>query len=132
MFANTKRQKRSKQKITIYIFVLGIVMCIMFFSIFLYFFKKTSFISPLGKIDNNIAMVEEKLKEKNIPFSHVLALSNSVYQVNIPDNRDIKLSSVKDIDKQISSLQRILNQLTIEGKQFKSIDFRFSEPVVSF
>jgi len=34
--------------------------------------------------------------------------------------------------QQIASLQRILRALTIEGKSFKNIDFRFKEPIISF
>jgi len=42
------------------------------------------------------------------------------------------ISSKKNIDEQISSLQRILRELTIDDRPFKSIDFRFEKPVVEF
>jgi hypothetical protein len=61
----------------------------------------------------------------------VTALDSS-YSVNIPNNGQVILSGDKDINSQIASLQRILIQLTIEGKTFKNIDFRFSEPTISF
>lgn len=90
------------------------------------------FISPLGKVKNDLAIIERSLKEKKISFSQVVRLSDLTYLIDIPNNGQVKLSSVKDIGKQITSLQRILVELTIEGKLFKSIDFRFEEPVVSF
>ena len=75
--------------------------------------------------------VRKDLKDQNIPFSSV-AISDYSYLVNIQNNGQVILSQNKDIEKQIASLQRILIQLTIEGKTFKSVDFRFVEPTISF
>lgn len=83
-------------------------------------------------MNSDVAMVEKSLREKNIAFSQVLALSDSTYRINIPNNGQVKLSQTLDISKQIASLQRILVALTIEGKPFKSIDLRFKEPIISF
>ncbi len=132
MSLNPRKLRHFKRIFTAYVLLFGILGCTVFYLISLDFFKKPLFISPVGKSEKEISTVERKLKEKNISFSQILSLSNSVYLVNLPDNRQIKLSSAKDIDKQISSLQRILRELTIEGKLFKSIDFRFSEPVILF
>ena len=90
------------------------------------------FISPLGKASIDVKKVEKILKDNNVLFSQVHILSDSSYGINIPNNGQIRFSSQKDITKQVASLQRILRELTIEGKQFKSIDFRFEEPIVSF
>ncbi|MDP2637855.1 MAG: hypothetical protein Q8P26_02245 [Candidatus Levybacteria bacterium] len=65
-------------------------------------------------------------------FSEVVVLGDSSYIVSFPKSGQARLSSQKDIGEQVSSLQRILRQLTIEGKSFENIDFRFKEPVVSF
>lgn len=86
----------------------------------------------MGASNSDRAKVEKILKDKNILFSQVFVLSDSSYMVNIPNNGQVRLSSQKNIDNQISSLQRILRELTIEGKPFKSIDFRFEEPIVSY
>lgn len=104
----------------------------MFVLNFFFLSKRPLFISPLGKIESYTAIIEKSLKEKNISFSQVLTLPDSTYAVNIVNNGQVKLSSTKDINEQISSLQRILIQLTIDGKPFKSIDFRFEEPIISF
>lgn len=84
--------------------------------------------------ENNIDTenVQKVLKDNNILFSQVLVLSDLSYEVTIPNNGQVRLSSQKNINKQITSLQRILRELTIEGKQFKIIDFRFDEPIISF
>jgi len=85
----------------------------------------------MGKANTDLTSVEKILKKNNISFSKV-ALSNNSYLVDIQNNGQVRFSQNKDINKQIASLQRILIQLTIEGKSFKSIDFRFSEPIISF
>lgn len=89
------------------------------------------FISPVGDSNVNIASIEKLLRESNIAFAKV-TLSGMTYLVDILNNGQVRFSSQKDLVSQISSLQRILKQLTIEGKTFKSIDFRFNEPIISF
>ena len=85
----------------------------------------------MSKPGIDLVSVEKILKDNNISFSAVTTLDSS-YSVNIPNNGLVILSGDKDINSQIASLQRILIQLTIEGKTFKNIDFRFSEPTISF
>jgi len=130
MSINPRKQRSFKKKIIAYVFLL-ILFSLSFF-LYSFFSRQRTFISPLGKNNTDITKVERLLKEKNILFSQVLVLSDSSYNVSIPSNGKIRLSSQKNIDKQISSLQRILRALTIEGKPFKSIDFRFEEPIISF
>lgn len=90
------------------------------------------FISPLSKANTpDLVSVEKILKDKNISYTEVTSSNNS-YLVSIQDNGQVILSQEKDISSQIASLQRILLQLTIEGKPFKGIDFRFLEPTISF
>lgn len=132
MSIKPRRKKSFKRKLIVYILLFAILGCIIFLLNSFFISKKPLFISPLGKIESDVGLVAKKLKEKNILFSQVVALPDSSYIVNILDNGQVKLSSTKDIGKQISSLQRILLELTIEGKLFKIIDFRFEEPVISF
>ncbi|MDO8583177.1 MAG: hypothetical protein Q7R51_01465 [bacterium] len=99
---------------------------------YIFFSKSLLFISPLGKGNIDTAKIEKILKNNNISFSDLTILSDSLYGLKIQNNGEVKISSKKDIDKQISSLQKILRELTIEGKPFKSIDFRFNEPIISF
>ncbi len=132
MYINPRRQKSLKKKITVYLVLSAILGCFLFYLNSNLILRKPLFISPLGKINSDVVIVEKNLKEKNISFSQIVALSDSSYVINISNNGQVKLSSTKDIGKQITSLQRILVALTIEGKPFKSIDFRFEEPIISF
>lgn len=130
MSIKLRQEKNLKKKLIVYIFLLVLLGIIGFF-INSIFFSQNAFISPIGKNNIDRSKVEKLLKINNISFVQVLVLADS-YLIKTSNNGQITLSSQKDIGKQISSLQRILKQLTIEGKPFKSIDFRFLEPIVSF
>lgn len=125
------RQQKIFNKKTYYIFsLMAVVLSLLIYSIFL---KNTPLlVSPMGESNVDINKVKKNLKDLNISFSQVLVLSDSSYSVSIPNNGQVRFSSGKDIEKQIASLQRILSELTIEGKSFKNIDFRFEEPIISF
>lgn len=125
-------RKSFKTKLTAYVLLLTMFGFVIFLINSILLAKKPLFISPLGQDSADIKKVEKILKDNNILFSQVVVLSDSSYEVTIPNNGQIKLSSKKDINRQIASLQRILRELTIEGKPFKSIDFRFEEPIISF
>lgn len=131
MLLRPRQQRVFKKKLVAYIFLLTVF--VLSFFIYSIFLKNTRlFISPMGESSVDVKKVKKILRNFNILFSEVLVLSDSSYSVSLPNNGQVRLSSGKDIGKQITSLQRILIQLTIEGKSFKNIDFRFEEPIVSF
>lgn len=131
MSTNPRQRRNLKKKIIILISLLGIlgftVYCLNLFIVS----KKTLFISPVGKVSDDKAFVEKVLKTNGILFSDII-LSNNYYLVTIKNSGQVKLSRSKNISEQIASLQRMLREFTIEGKPFKVIDLRFSEPVISF
>lgn len=131
MSMNPRRQRHLRKKIVAYILLIGILSIAVFFLDIFFYSKKPLFISPIGRISTDLDFVKKNLKDKDILFSDV-ALSDYSYLISIPNNGQIRLSLGKDVGEQLSSLQRILKELTIEGKSFKSIDFRFSEPIISF
>ncbi len=132
MLQKQRRQKSFKTKLTAYILLLTILSFVVFLINLLLFAEKPLFISPIGENNTDAMKIEKILKDKNILFSQVLVLSDSSYEVEILNNGRVNISAKKDINKQITSLQRILRELTIDGKTFKSIDFRFEEPIISF
>lgn len=125
-------RKSFKTKLTGYILLLTILGFVIFLINSLFLSGKPLFISPMGENNIDTKKVEKILKDKNILFSSIVLLSDSSYLISISNNGKVRLSLGKDIEKQISSLQRILVALTIEGKPFKNIDFRFAEPIISF
>jgi hypothetical protein len=131
MSINPRRRKYSKVKFAAYLLILIILGIAAFFLNNFLISKKPLFISPIGKINIDKPYVEKVLKNNKILFTKISLVDYS-FLVDIKDNGQIRFALDKNIEEQVSSLQKILNQLTIEGKTFKSIDFRFSEPIVSF
>ncbi|MBI2028518.1 MAG: hypothetical protein HYT07_02800 [Candidatus Levybacteria bacterium] len=133
MSVKQRKSRNYRKKIIwyfLYLFVLGLL-------VFSYYYfnlsKNGTFISPLAKSNNKTQdNVEKKLKESSIPYSEIESNSDSSYTITSDQGGEIILSSKKDLDTQISSLQRILRELTMRGKGFKNIDFRFEKPVVEF
>lgn len=136
MLQKIKKRKSFKTKLTGYILLLTIFGFVIFLINSLFLAGKPLFISPMGEntigTKNGTKKIEKILRDNNISFSQVLALSDFSYRVTMLNGGQVRLSSKKDINRQITSLQRMLREFTIEGKSFKSIDFRFEEPIVSF
>jgi hypothetical protein len=131
MSTNPRTRRHLRRKITAYIVLVAALGLTIFLLNFFVALRNPIFVSPIGKINTNGALVEKLLKDNKIRFSTIIRQSN-YYSVNIQNNGQVKISQDKNIVEQITSLQRILRELTIEGKPFKSIDFRFSEPIISF
>ena len=131
MFTNPRRHKHFKRKFAVYILSLGAIAVSLFFLNVFFVSKRPLFISPVVKTNEDKTHIEKLLKDNKILFSKV-TISDYCYLIDIQNNGQVRLVQNKDINQQIASLQRILIQLTIEGKSFKSIDFRFSEPIISF
>jgi hypothetical protein len=131
MSTNPRRERHLKKKIAKYILLLGIGCAVVFFLNVYSIFRSPLYVSPIGRADNDKTLVEKLLKDNKILFSAV-AQQGNYYLVSIQNNGQVKLAQNKDLASQIASLQRILRELTIEGKPFKGIDFRFSEPIISF
>lgn len=90
-------------------------------------------LNPLSNRKNVFQnQVEETLGKSGINFTSVKTASDSSYLVTLDNGSEVILNRNKNLQNQISSLQLILSRLTIEGKRFKSLDFRYDKPVVLF
>ncbi|MBI2430695.1 MAG: hypothetical protein HYV39_01620 [Candidatus Levybacteria bacterium] len=99
--------------------------------------KRPLFISPLSldiskdqESATSVNMLEDLLREKNIRFSLVTPFDDTSYLVIFGQGEEVLFSSQKSLSSQVSSLQLIMSRLTIEGKRFTRIDFRFDTPVI--
>ena len=132
MSAKIRRANKIKKRFLWYLlFLLSLELLVVFY----YFFNLLShplFVSPLVSGVIQGSDLEKKLTDAKILFSSIHFNSDASYAIIDSLGRKITMSSKKNIDQQISSLQRILRELTIEGKSFKSIDFRFEKPIVEF
>lgn len=100
--------------------------------------QKPLYISPLPKAQVAQAadqgeMIEQQIEmdlhKKQIVYQSVQRQDDS-YVITLQDDSKVTFSSQKDIMTQIASLQYILSHLTMEGRQFSSLDLRFDQPVI--
>ena len=125
------RNRKSKKisRFSVLIFLLALLVLMSFFK-----FPKQNIISPvltLGNQNSSKTRLEELLNKQSIRFEKISDL-NQYLELKLNDSQVVYISSGKDLKKQVSSLQLIVNRLTIEGKRFKSLDFRFDKPVILF
>lgn len=87
------------------------------------------FTDDSAKDDEYIEELEKILHDKKISYSSVNKYSNSIL-IKLTNSGEVTISSQKDLGTQIRSLQYIVSHLTMEGKDFTSLDLRFEKPVI--
>ena len=143
MLTNRKKIKNRKKKIKI---VLASLLFVIFALAVLGYFLRTlimaknHYVSPLplalstdssNQSEKNIEDIKDKLNKEKIEFLSIQP-SDSSYIIHQKDDKEIILSSKKDINAQISSLQFMLSRLTMEGRQFSRLDLRFDKSIIVF
>lgn len=132
--APRKRKKLFLVSLIIKIILFSLLFLFLSLVVSFFFFQKQNLISPLplGKTasEPKTANLEELLAKNNIPFSSIELASDSSFLVRLREGEEISFSPKKSITQQISSLQLVLTRLTIEGKRFKRLDFRFDKPLI--
>lgn len=81
------------------------------------------------KLDGSIFSKVKKVLE-SYPKSKEVQLSTNILQIQMEEK--VALSLQKDLDKQLASLQLILEKAKIENKPMETIDLRFDKPVVVY
>lgn len=100
--------------------------------------KEPVFTSPLpllrtfgASTDKNEekAKIENFLLKNHIPYEKLQQTGSSdfIFQTS---SGVIIMTSNHDLSEQLTSLQRILSRLTMEGKKFVRLDLRFDKPVI--
>lgn len=95
--------------------------------------RKSGYLNPLASfiLQRKASEVQAILDKEKIQYSKIEYFEGYAV-VTIKDNGKVYLSTKKELLQQISSLQLVLSKLTIEGKRFKNLDFRFDKPVINF
>ncbi len=136
-----RKRRRHIKRVLFYssfFFAIGIVLLGIGFYSLLAKLEKPLFVSPLpttqiaqaadqGELE--VGQIENGLRKKQIVFQSVEKQSDS-YVITLADDSKVTFSAQKDIMAQIASLQYILSHLTMEGRQFSSLDLRFAQPVI--
>ncbi len=129
----SSKKRKFFSKLPLYFFILVVLFGIAFaLSYGLPRVINNSFISPLAinKVYKHNS-IEDLLSKNNVQFDKVLIATDSSYIVFLKDDGQVNISA-RNTGQQISSLQLILRQLTIEGKKFKRLDLRFDKPIIEF
>lgn len=84
----------------------------------------------LSQEDQQVRLLKEKLNAKKIAYKEIQVSKNETYIITFEDKGIAIVTFQKNIDEQLSSLQLIMNRLTMEGKRFSRLDLRFDKPVV--
>lgn len=88
-----------------------------------------SFTDDSGSDDKYLAELEKILQDQKISYSAINNLPNSTL-IKLTNSGVVIVSSQKDLNTQIRSLQYLLARLTMEGKDFVRLDLRFDKPVI--
>ena len=127
--------------------IIGIFSSVFIFFFFLIVFYRNTIFNALSSLfgKNNhvivssyiepseLSIIEQKLQSAGIAYESVsMGSESAAFVVRLKNGTVILLSDKKDMLWQISSLQSIILRLTIEHKQVKTIDFRYSKPVIYF
>jgi hypothetical protein len=135
-----RKRKRFLKKVTyLAIFFSIIILSVCGIGIYSIVIKlqKPLYVSPVPNLQNISTDQQEKtytelqsgLTKDQIPFSSIVKVNNT-YVVTLQNKGKVTFSTQKDIMTQIASLQYILSHLTMEGRQFSTLDLRFDKPVV--
>jgi hypothetical protein len=73
---------------------------------------------------------KDLLKEKSIEFSSLSESKGKSFVITLKSGGEVIITDEKDLDEQLASLQRIVAQLTMEGKKLKRLDLRFDRPIL--
>lgn len=128
-----KRKKRLFFKSLLYIFLYSsLFLLVLTIIAYPWLSRKKTIIAPVVKeIKTEELNLSKILKDKDIEFV-TIDLVSGYFDVKLKSGGAVYISSKKDIQAQVSSLQTVLKQLTINGKRFNVIDFRFEKPIIKY
>jgi hypothetical protein len=128
-----KNRKKDKKKRLLLFFCVSFIFFCGVTAIGAHMVINEPIIKPLWIKDiKTLEKLKKNLKEENITYLKIERENDLSYRIAIKDNGIVFISEKKDLAIQIDSLQLILNRLTIEGKRFKILDFRFDKPVITY
>ncbi len=139
-----RRSKNKVRKLISILFPLALL-CAIMSAIFVYqvinALQQPAYISPLSTLgiqairstdDVKKQELEKILKEHKITYQKITRGMDSSYIIYFTEEKRAIISLEKDLNLQISSLQFILSRLTMESREFKSLDLRFDKPIILF
>jgi len=133
-----RKSKRVKKKALLSIYSILIIVFIGFSVSWLLSFRKTPIVSPiaLGKVidmsSRALIQASALLNKYDLHADSLTSLGSSVLSMKLSTGEEVFLSTTKDLDNQIHSLQLTLAHFTIVNKRITRFDDRFDKPVITF
>lgn len=134
-----RKRKRFIKRIIFFVLVLVLVILLAGAISFYYFEAKMQKLYPATakvvhpmqseQTDKTYHELQNGLNKYQITYTS-LTKGNDSYTITLQEGGKVTFSSQKDIMTQIASLQYILSHLTMEGRQFSTLDLRFDQPVI--
>jgi cell division septal protein FtsQ len=134
-----RRRRRFVKRIIFFLLVLLIVILIAGGISFYFFEVKMQKLYPAtatvtrtvttNQPDKTYIALQAGLNKDQIEYT-TITKGNGSYIVVLKNGGKVTFSAQKDIMTQIASLQYILSHLTMEGRQFSTLDLRFDQPVI--
>jgi hypothetical protein len=131
--------QRYKKAIGAFLIFIGIIELIL--TCYLMFFVPDPFISPIpdsfqGKRpildDTTTQAIKKMLAKHSISYKQIYTTKEGDYLIKLNPEGEVLLTQNAALEQNISSLQLVLARITMEGKQFSRLDFRFEKPVIVF
>ena len=136
--------KRKAKKLLGYFLMSGGLFCVVFamcMSVFFLTRKQPPLYSPLANLQKAVfaSAIDNTIMDHILELCHKYNLS--CQNISIKDETEIDLTvnnhlviiaRNKNIDKEIASLQLTIRALTMEGKDYRGLDFRYDRPVISY
>lgn len=152
MYTSAKRQARlfvhpkvNRKKFLVQKIILGVVALILVVGSLFPVLKSFSLKNFLDSTVNSFSI--KKSETKSVPATFLdqvnSALENKFKTTSIEPDQDgakvelgngteVWFSEEKDLNEQIRSLQTLFSKATIENKQLKKVDFRFSKVIIEY
>lgn len=124
---------------TVILALISILLLINFFNIVKYKNNPVSatLINPVAGVNSDPAALDEikaklqsELAKRSVVYEKIISFNN-YYIIILSGKKEVYITPNKDLAEQITSLQFILNRLTMEGRSFRKLDLRFTKPVIS-
>lgn len=153
MVRHTTHQTRTRKKVVrhpnffqrhqkgIGVVLIFIGFCELLFTGYLMFFVPDAIVLPIpnafaGKRpeidDNKTTNLKKLLSKYEISYDQIYTTKEGDFLIKLHPEGEVLLSQNGALEQNISSLQLVLARITMEGKQFSRLDFRFEKPVIVF
>ncbi len=140
MLTQKRKLRDRKQKFQKVYLLLGLILLggVVSYIVSLKVFPVKGIISPLASVagidssfgeDEKMDVIRQALTKDKREVKSIRRTGES-FVIQLENDAEIVLSAKKDLSSQISSLQFILQRLTMEGRRFSRLDLTFDKPVI--